>query len=135
MHFLKGETLFVLCTLLDYMFSNNYINSLLSTRFDFDDEEVVSWYVSFIKSLSLLVNPATIKLFLNERAKHFPIYSESVKFFLAKDSMVRTHCRNVTLSLFRGTRLHPWFRVYGLGFRVYGLWLRAKGLGSLCFLM
>ncbi|CDJ37338.1 hypothetical protein, conserved [Eimeria tenella] len=70
-----------------YMFSNNYINSLLSTRFDFDDEEVVSWYVSFIKSLSLLVNPATIKLFLNERAKHFPIYSESVKFFLAKDSM------------------------------------------------
>ncbi|CDI74182.1 hypothetical protein, conserved [Eimeria praecox] len=71
-----------------YMFSNNYINSLLSTKFDFDDEEVASWYVSFIKSLSLLVNPDTIKLFLNERAKHFPIYSESVKFFRAKDSMV-----------------------------------------------
>ncbi|CDJ32699.1 Chromosome II, complete genome, related [Eimeria mitis] len=71
-----------------YMFSNNYINSLLSTKFDFDDEEVASWYVSFIKSLSLLVNADTIKLFLNERAKHFPIYSESVKFFRAKDSMV-----------------------------------------------
>ncbi|CDJ49733.1 hypothetical protein, conserved [Eimeria brunetti] len=84
-----------------YMFSNNYINSLLSTKFDFEDEEVASWYVSFIKSLSLLVNPDTIKLFLNERAKHFPIYSESVKFFRAKDSMVRTHSRNVTLSLFR----------------------------------
>lgn len=89
----------------DYMFSNNYINSLLSTKFDFDDEEVASWYVSFIKSLSLLVNPDTIKLFLNDRAKHFPIYSESVKFFRAKDSMVRTHTRNVTLSIFRGTTL------------------------------
>ncbi|OEH75543.1 hypothetical protein cyc_03003 [Cyclospora cayetanensis] len=84
-----------------YMFSNNYINSLLSTKFDFEDEEVASWYISFIKSLSMLVNPATIKLFLNERAKHFPLYSEAVKFFIAKDSMIRTHCRNVTLTLFR----------------------------------
>ncbi|KAL8270430.1 hypothetical protein Esti_005659 [Eimeria stiedai] len=84
-----------------YMFSNNYINTLLSTKFDFEDEEVASWYVSFIKSLSLLVNQATLKLFLNERAKHFPIYSEAVKFFIAKDSMIRTHCRNVTLSIFR----------------------------------
>ncbi|KAL8449331.1 hypothetical protein Emed_003212 [Eimeria media] len=84
-----------------YMFSNNYINTLLSTRFDFEDEEVASWYVSFIKSLSLLVNQATLKLFLNERAKHFPIYSEAVKFFIAKDSMIRTHCRNVTLSIFK----------------------------------
>lgn len=90
----------------DYMFSNNYINALLSTKFDFEDEEVASWYVSFIKSLSLLVNPDTIKLFLNERAKHFPIYSEAVKFFIAKDSMIRTHCRNVTLCIFRGEPRH-----------------------------
>lgn len=87
------------------MFSNNYINALLSTKFDFEDEEVASWYVSFIKSLSLLVNRDTIKLFLNERAKHFPIYSEAVKFFIAKDSMIRTHCRNVTLCIFKGTSL------------------------------
>ncbi|CBZ55263.1 hypothetical protein NCLIV_056870 [Neospora caninum Liverpool] len=84
-----------------YLFSNNYLNTLLSTTYDFSNEEVVAWYVSFIKGLSLLVNHDTVKLFLNRRAPSFPVFSEAVKFFIHRDSMVRTHVRTVTLSIFK----------------------------------
>ncbi|PFH34304.1 hypothetical protein BESB_074560 [Besnoitia besnoiti] len=88
-------------TAIYYLFSNNYINTLLSTAYDFSNEEVVAWYVSFIKSLSLLVTEETVKLFLNRRAPSFPVFSEAVKFFIHRDSMVRTHVRTVTLSIFK----------------------------------
>ncbi|PHJ21652.1 hypothetical protein CSUI_004502 [Cystoisospora suis] len=88
-------------TAIYYLFSNNYINALLSATYDFNNEEVVAWYVSFIKGLSLLVTPETVKLFLNRRAPDFPVYSEAIKFFIHRDSMVRTHVRTVTLSIFK----------------------------------
>ncbi|KYK65455.1 putative CLEC16A [Toxoplasma gondii TgCatPRC2] len=88
-------------TAIYYLFSNNYINTLLRTPYDFSNEELVAWYVSFIKGLSLLVNHDTVKLFLNKRAPSFPVFSEAVKFFVHRDSMVRTHVRTVTLSIFK----------------------------------
>lgn len=32
-----------------YLLSNNYINELIVHRFDFQDEEIVTYYVNFIK--------------------------------------------------------------------------------------
>merc|ERR1719409_1642784 len=66
-------------TSLYYLFSNNYVNQLISTQFDWHDEEILGYYISFLKSLALRLNFETIKFFFNERAEQFPLYVEAVR--------------------------------------------------------
>ncbi len=46
----------------DYLLSNNYINDLITHRFDFSNEEVLGYYISFLKSLSLKLNDNTLQV-------------------------------------------------------------------------
>lgn len=71
-----------------YLLSNNYINDLIVHRFDFADEELLTYYISFLKSLSLKLTDRTILFFFNEHANDFPLYSEAIKFFNHPESMV-----------------------------------------------
>ncbi len=45
------------------------------------------------------------QFFFNDLASDFPLYTEAVKFFNHKDSMVRTAVRNLTLNVYKGTYL------------------------------
>lgn len=51
---------------LDYLLSNNHVNSIIVHKFDFSDEEVMAYYISFLKTLSLKLNGHTIHFFYNE---------------------------------------------------------------------
>lgn len=87
-------------TSLYYLFSRNYVNQLIATQFDWNDEEILGYYISFLKSLALRLNAETIKFFFNERAEQFPLYIESVRFFGHRDHMVRTAVRTTTLQVY-----------------------------------
>ena len=50
----------------DYLLSNNHVNSIIVHKFDFSDEEVMAYYISFMKTLSLKLNTHTIHFFYNE---------------------------------------------------------------------
>lgn len=50
----------------DYLLSNNHVNSIIVHKFDFSDEEVMAYYISFLKTLSLKLNNHTIHFFYNE---------------------------------------------------------------------
>lgn len=52
--------------LLDYLLSNNHVNSILTHPFDFKNEECLAYYVSFLKTLSFKLNPNTVHFFFNE---------------------------------------------------------------------
>ena len=52
-------------TSLFYLFSNNHVNELIECDFDFDDEEVMAYYISLLKTISLKLNPATVQFFLD----------------------------------------------------------------------
>jgi hypothetical protein len=39
-----------------FLFSNNHINNIVDLDFDFSDEEVLGYYISFLKTISLKVN-------------------------------------------------------------------------------
>ncbi|PAA64788.1 hypothetical protein BOX15_Mlig011198g1 [Macrostomum lignano] len=84
-----------------YLLSNNHVNSIISHRFDFSDEEVMAYYISFLKTLSLKLNRHTIHFFYNEHAREFPLYTEAVNFFNHSESMVRIAVRTITLNVFR----------------------------------
>lgn len=83
-----------------YLLSNNYINELIVHRFDFSNEELLAYYISFLKTLSLKLNPRTIQFFFNELANDFPLYSEAIKFFNHPESMVRVAVRTLTLNVY-----------------------------------
>ena len=34
-----------------YLFSNNYINELICTPFDFDDDEIIGYYINLLKAI------------------------------------------------------------------------------------
>mmetsp|Transcript_61068 Transcript_61068/g.137871 ORF Transcript_61068/g.137871 Transcript_61068/m.137871 type:complete len:1000 (-) Transcript_61068:101-3100(-) len=88
-------------TSLYYLFSNNYVNQLISTQLECSDEEILGYYISFLKSLALRLNNETIKFFfLNERLGAFPLYVEGVRFFAHNDNMVRTAVRTLTLQVY-----------------------------------
>lgn len=50
----------------DYLLSNNHINSIIVHKFDFSDEEILAYYISFLKTLSFKLNIHTIHFFYNE---------------------------------------------------------------------
>ena len=50
----------------DYLLSNNHVNSIIVHKFDFSDEEVMAYYISFLKTLSFRLNKHTIHFFYNE---------------------------------------------------------------------
>ena len=83
-----------------YLLSNNHINDLIVHRFDFSDEELLSYYISFLKTLSFKVNVATLPFFFNERANDFPLYTEAIKFFNHDEDMVRAAVRTLTLNIY-----------------------------------
>lgn len=64
----------------DYLLSNNHVNSIIVHKFDFSDEEVMAYYISFLKTLSLKLNAHTIHFFYNEvsgkflKAKFYCVY-------------------------------------------------------------
>uniref|UniRef100_A0A5S6QMS8 FPL domain-containing protein n=1 Tax=Trichuris muris TaxID=70415 RepID=A0A5S6QMS8_TRIMR len=88
-------------TSLYYLLSNNHVNSIITHRFDFSDEEILAYYISFLKTLSFKLNPNTVHFFFNEHTNDFPLYTEAIKFFNHGESMVRIAVRTLTLNVFR----------------------------------
>ena len=66
----------------DKQMVRRHVNQLITARFDWDDEEILGYYISFLKSLALRLNAETVKFFFNERLQQFPLYIEAVRFFI-----------------------------------------------------
>jgi len=47
-----------------FLFSNNHVNNIVGAGFDFEDEEVLGYYISFLKAISLKLTPRTVHFFL-----------------------------------------------------------------------
>lgn len=62
------------------------MNSIIVHKFDFSDEEVMAYYISFLKTLSLKLNAHTIHFFYNEvNEVHviiFCVYSFTLAIFM-----------------------------------------------------
>ena len=86
------QTLYILIqnikspTSIFYLLSGNHINKLIMFEgFDFDrDDELLSHFINFLKSLSLRLDEGTIQCFYNRETDSFPLYVATEKF-LNKD--------------------------------------------------
>ena len=81
-----------------YIFSNNFINNIITN----DDivesgEDFLSFYVNFLKSLSLKIDTTTLQLFFQEEKNSFPLLENALKLYNHEDSMIKNVIRNIFL--------------------------------------
>ena len=84
-----------------YLFSNNLLNKIISKDYSKYDDEFLSYYVNFLKSLSLLLDETSIQLFYIEKNNSFPLVENILKFYNHKDSMIRNVVRNTIMNILR----------------------------------
>lgn len=87
---------------IDYLLSQNHTNGIILHEFDFSDEEIIGYYIAFLKSLSFRVDNDTINFFFEEASASFPLYQRALQFFDHSESMVRIAVRTITLNIFKG---------------------------------
>ncbi|XP_042497689.1 protein TRANSPARENT TESTA 9 isoform X1 [Macadamia integrifolia] len=86
-----------------YIFSNEHINSLITYSFDFRNEELLSYYVSFLRAISGKLNRSTISLLVktqHDEVISFPLYIEAIRFAFHEETMVRIAVRALTLNVY-----------------------------------
>ncbi|KAL8480263.1 hypothetical protein ACS0TY_026982 [Phlomoides rotata] len=86
-----------------YMFSNEHVNYLITYPFDFRNEELLSYYISFLRAISGKLNRDTISLLVKTESDdvvEFPLYVEAIRFAFHEESMIRTAVRALTLNVY-----------------------------------
>lgn len=123
-----------------YILSNNHINRLIKTPLDFEDEEILAYYITLMKSLAMRLDTETVKFFfLQHPEPTFPLYIEATRFFDVRDGMVRTVVRTITLQVYRVDDLpmrkfvlrHAAETYFGqLAYHLRDLWFRLDAAAS-----
>ena len=83
-----------------YIFSNNFINKIITNDYIYiqeSNEDFLSFYVNFLKSLSMKIDSTTIQLFFQKEKGSFPLLENAIKFYNSEDSMVKNVIRNIFL--------------------------------------
>jgi hypothetical protein len=80
-----------------FLLSNDRINRMINANFDFNDEEMISNYVSFIKTLSLRLTAESIQFFFTMDS--FPLFLAAVRLLPHDDRMVRTSARSIIMNV------------------------------------
>ncbi|CAI4232062.1 unnamed protein product [Auanema sp. JU1783] len=88
-------------TSLYFLLSNNHVNYIITYNFDLSNEEIMAYYISFLKTLSFKLNPCTIHFFFTESTNEFALLTETLKLFDSSEGMVRIAVRNIFLNIAR----------------------------------
>jgi len=80
-----------------YLFSQNYINDLMALKcFDYSlNEEVLAWYICFLKAISQALNPATIQFFIADAEEprappaSFPLFSQVIRYVQVRPFVIQ----------------------------------------------
>ena len=83
-----------------YLFSNNFISKLISLNNRTNlDEEFLSYYINFLKSLILKLDAQTLTLFYIEKTNTFPLFANAMMLYNHKDYMVSNVVRTIFMAV------------------------------------
>ncbi|KAJ2834847.1 Protein CL16A [Coemansia sp. 'formosensis'] len=89
---------------LQALLGDGFVNELIGAPVDLECEEVLAYYVAFLKALSLKLTSSTIRYFFMNEAEgsaKFPLFTTAISLFDHPDSMVRVAVRAITLNVIR----------------------------------
>eukprot|EP01105_Mastigella_eilhardi_P003300 TRINITY_DN1423_c0_g4_i1.p1 TRINITY_DN1423_c0_g4~~TRINITY_DN1423_c0_g4_i1.p1 ORF type:complete len:871 (+),score=245.44 TRINITY_DN1423_c0_g4_i1:61-2673(+) len=93
-----------------FLLSNNHVNRIITMGAQFNNEEMLGYYISFLKTLALKLDVKSLNFFFNEKEQSFPLFTEALKFYNHNESMVRIAVRILTLTVFKLE--HPGLRAF-----------------------
>ena len=96
-----------------FIFSKNFINKLI-TNDDIrnSNEDFLSYYVNFLKSLSMKIDSTTIQLFYLKEKQSFPLLENAMIFYNNDDSMIRNVIKNIFLKFAKLSKEYPPLKNY-----------------------
>ena len=96
-----------------FIFSKNFINKLI-TNDDIrnSNEDFLSYYVNFLKSLSMKIDSTTIQLFYLKEKQSFPLLENAMLFYNNDDSMIRNVIKNIFLKFAKLSKEYPPLKNY-----------------------
>ena len=84
-----------------FIFSNNFINQIISNDYTRHDEDFIFYYINFLKSLSMKIDSTSIQFFLHAQYNTFPLLNSTLKFYNYPDGMIKNTIRTVVLTLLK----------------------------------
>ena len=85
-----------------YLYCHPFLNELISYNFDLTDHnELVDYFISFLKMLSLKLDKSSVQFFFNARFHNFPLYGVATSLYNHPESMVKTAARTITLTIYQ----------------------------------
>jgi protein CLEC16A len=88
-------------TTLYYIFSNNFINQIVSNDYRKYDDDFLSYYINFLKSLCQKIDITTIQFFFHKQYNSFPLIESALKFYNHHDPMIKNTVRNILISILK----------------------------------
>ena len=87
-----------------YILSNNFINKIINTiNDDFIkyDEDFLSYYVNFLKSISLKIDLTTLQFFFMSQTNSFPLLEVALSLYNHEDKMIQSVVKNILLIMLK----------------------------------
>jgi len=88
-------------TTLYYIFSNNFINQIISNDYEHYDDDFLSYYINFLKSLVQKMDQTTVQFFFHKQYNSFPLLQSALKFYNHHDPMIKNTVRNIILTILK----------------------------------
>ena len=84
-----------------YILGNPFLNQLITYDFGLaTNDELIDYFVNFLKALVLKLDSDTVNFFFNDRLKTFPVFQVATTLYNSKEQLVRTSVRTITLQIF-----------------------------------
>jgi hypothetical protein len=83
-----------------YLLSNNLVNQLIVFPYDLENEDVLSTYISFVKTLSNSIDPTTLHFLFNAGSDDFPLLVTPLRWHATNESLIRNFVRTIVLNIF-----------------------------------
>ena len=90
--------------ILFYFFSHDYMNQIIlniSYTIEEQDNDFLSYYINFLKTIANKLDKSTLSLFFHRENNNFPLLDKANGFFNSQDVMIKNTSRNIFLSLIK----------------------------------
>ncbi|CAD8172307.1 unnamed protein product [Paramecium octaurelia] len=84
---------------INYVLSNPALHDFINHNYDFNNPEIVDYYVNFLKTIAIRINRENFYLYFNQRYCTFPLLWQAQKFIDYPDELVKNTSQNIVLSL------------------------------------
>jgi len=84
-----------------FIFSNNFINQIISNDYQKHDEDFVFYYINFLKSLAMKIDLTTIQFFFQRQFNNFPLLKSALKYYNYPDPMIKNTVRTIVLTFLK----------------------------------